>query len=261
VRDKVHARWLLAAVPLFLACGKDHHAQGASVSAAEFPERMGVAMSSWDQRCCEQAGLTVDDQSARYAAVWHAEGAHRKFDAAAAGKCLDALETSSCLSQKSATALPEPCRKAIVGTIALGEACATSLDCAPSGRTDRYNICIGGPKGAPSVCTRVDRRSAGQSCGQPVDEVWSECTPPLLCDTEREICVRRAKLGEPCLTGPLWGDTCDVGLVCDRNGSKRCVKPTPVGGPCTSVDECENLACVEGVCREPLFIVPLCSAG
>jgi hypothetical protein len=249
---------------LLVACGKDHTAQrahAASVSAEDFPERMGAAMSSWDQRCCEQAGLSADDNSERYADVWRTGGPHRKFDGAAAATCLAALESSRCLSKKLASALPESCLAAIVGNIALGEACETSIDCAPSDGPDRYSICIRGPEASSSVCTRVERRVEGERCGPPVDDVWSECAQPLLCDSEREVCVRRAKLAEPCLTGPALGDTCDTGLVCDRQGSKRCVKPSPVGAPCTSIDECEDLLCVDGVCREPLLIVPLCQAG
>jgi hypothetical protein len=44
-------------------------------------------------------------------------------------------------------------------------------------------------------------------------------------------------------------------------GTKRCVKPTPVGKPCTKLEECENLACVDGLCREPLAVVPICEAA
>jgi hypothetical protein len=46
--------------------------------------------------------------------------------------------------------------------------------------------------------------------------------------------------------------------MCDRTGTKRCVKPTPVGKPCETIEDCESLGCAEGTCREPLFILRLC---
>ena len=70
--------------------------------------------------------------------------------------------------------------------------------------------------------------------------------------------MKPAELGEPCITGSTWVDTCAVGAVCDGTGTQRCVAPKPVGTECEAPEECEALACVDGRCREPLFVIPLC---
>ena len=33
---------------------------------------------------------------------------------------------------------------------------------------------------------------------------------------------------------------------------KRCVTPVPVGGACSELEQCEELACIDGTCREPV---------
>jgi hypothetical protein len=66
--------------------------------------------------------------------------------------------------------------------------------------------------------------------------------------------VQLAARGEPCMTGGSWGDTCEIGSVCDDDGTQRCVEPTPVGAACSPSDNlCEGLVCRAGTCREPLF--------
>jgi hypothetical protein len=247
--------WFVAATAL-LACGKDHHARSnvsepEPVSESDFPQRWQEARHSADQRCCEQAGLTLTES--------HEEPfgeALASFDSAAAAACLAALEKAPCHLQKEAYAPVSSCQQVYAGTRALGDACFTPWDCAANETQGGYTSCALALGQVEGVCVRRQRRAEGESCAREKERV--ECNWPLLCDEETEVCVKRPKLGEPCMTGASWGDTCAQGSVCDRMGTKRCVKPKPVGKPCETLEECEDLACVDGLCREPLDVVPIC---
>jgi hypothetical protein len=94
----------------------------------------------------------------------------------------------------------------------------------------------------------------GEHCGNTDTAHADECAAPLLCDDSNHCAVLAAR-GEHCITGTTWGDTCAPRSVCDRNGTHTCIAATPVGQACTSVEACEALSCIDGLCREPLFLV------
>jgi hypothetical protein len=242
-----------------IACDKSHNAkdsESAPVSASDYPDRLTEAIYELDMRCCQRAGLIRSEPSDE---PW--PEARAKFDAKVAAQCLAQTARMPCPLEKGdlESFQPPVCRKVYTGTVALGEPCFTPWDCAPSDQSDEYIGCPLGLGASSSVCTRVFQRKAGESCRlvrTHSDEL--DCAPPLLCDDQKGVCVPRAKLGERCLTSADWGDTCAPGAMCDRTGTKRCVKPTPVGQPCDTIEDCESLACVDGLCREPLSILPLC---
>jgi hypothetical protein len=97
--------------------------------------------------------------------------------------------------------------------------------------------------------------TVGDTCDGTLNEA---CPTPLLCDPNQKRCMPLAALGEACITGSSFGDTCEAGALCDRMGTKRCIEPKPVGADCESIEECEGLACIGGVCREPLDAITLC---
>jgi hypothetical protein len=262
----MRSRGWVVAVAMVLACseedgGKNDASQPGKdgtradrISEAELPQRFSDAMRAWDRRCCDQVGLGPPEGEA-----WPVrEGARATFDPEAAALCIAEIEASACQLFKESVTGPESCGNVYTGTVALGEACFTRWDCAPSDLPDSYAGCLLGLGEESSVCTRVHLRKEGEDCAWSAGEERVECERPLLCDHEDDLCARPAKLGERCITGPLWGDTCEQGAVCDRTGTKRCVKPTPVGQACASIEDCEAQACVGGTCREPLFIVNLC---
>src|SRR5688500_8458792 len=72
------------------------------------------------------------------------------------------------------------------------------------------------------------------------------------CDDQTERCVARAARGQRCLTGQQWGDTCELGSVCDRLDTERCIEPIGEGEPCEDGELCESGNCLDGVCRAPI---------
>ena len=248
--------WLFAAASL-LACSKDHHPQGGagadnddeSVTAEDFSSRLGKALNQHHERCCKQAGLDHPDPIGLGGGL-PSQAVSAEFDAHAAATCLRQTRNAPCERAKESASSPKVCRQVFTrGTIKRGQACRSSWDCAPSDEPDAFPYC-------DTTCKLWYTLPEGADCS-PRENATVVCASPLLCSDD-EVCVRPAKLGESCLTGPQWGDTCAEGSVCDRNGTKRCVKPTPVGKPCTELEDCEWLACIDGLCRDPLSVVTIC---
>lgn len=247
----------LLAVLALLACDKSHDAAGSGsspVTADDYPERLNDVRRQLDERCCQRTGLTLLQDGAY--GEWPEPRA--TFDAKAAKQCLAELARMECPLAKGGieTYQPAICRKVYTGTLRVGDTCYSPWDCEPSHDPRSSISCPLALAHETSVCTRVSIGKEGEGC-----ESWRSekviCEPPLLCDPD-EVCAKPATMGEICLTGPNYGDTCAQGLMCDRTGTKRCVKPTPVGKACDTIEDCESLGCVDGECREPLLALPLC---
>lgn len=97
----------------------------------------------------------------------------------------------------------------------------------------------------------------GESCAPDpgTSEVYRGCATPLLCDPSTLTCRPLAELGEPCVTGTVYGDTCAAGAVCDRFGSKTCVEARAVGDVCDTQEQCEGINCKDGRCQS-IGLVP-----
>ena len=106
--------------------------------------------------------------------------------------------------------------------------------------------------GSEQRCASLHYAAEGESCASTAG-LTVFCANRMLCHPEDQTCVRPAERGEPCVTGPVWGDTCAQGSVCDRLNTRRCIAPLPPGSPCTKLEECEGLLCHEGVCKAPLM--------
>ena len=248
------------------APGRSDATGASAVPEVEYVATLFEARCDHAERCCAMLGRAPSDCRTQAAEVertrWvPAASSGARYDPRAAAACVEALRSAPCHRSKAPYAAPAPCREVYErGWLQVGEPCDNSFECA-SGLTcgvDRVTR-----DGIEYACRHHAVVAEGDRCaGEGLDlDAAYECELPLLCDEARGVCVARAARGEPCITGPVWGDTCAEGSVCDRLGSRTCVEPTPVGDPCSSIEECESLACIEGTCREPSFDAMRCARG
>jgi hypothetical protein len=251
--------------------GTTHDADPATDSASpdagaderEFLDSYVAASDGLTERCCMQVGLGFTSTP-----DWVVEkirerlipppSSGARFDADAARACIAGLQQVECSLLKTRPSGPAACTDVYSrGHVALGELCTTPWECAehPDGDAQCAGTTVG-ENGISRHCVLVEIVGEGARCVSAADDGHTtfDCAPTLLCDFEGSgTCVRRGELGEPCLVGSLWGDTCAVGSVCDRSGSQRCVAPRAVGEACEHGEQCEAYACHDGVCLEPLF--------
>lgn len=273
------SRVALALLLMLAACSSSHHAdpdaklpygiyyQGDGpfprVSEEEFPSRLAEVQAREDERCCQRAELPSRgvydsvfaslEESFSANSIDPASGA--RFDPAAAAACIARREARDCPTSKQVSIAEDACNFVYKrGERRIGEPCSADWDCAAPAHDARVG-CQAYSR-SDSVCTLYSALGEGADCSDPDPD--KQCSWGLWCDPERSKCVRPARLGEPCLTGPSLGDTCERGAVCDRRNTKRCVKPKTVGAACSELEECEWLACVDGSCREPWISISIC---
>jgi hypothetical protein len=236
-----------------------------AVSEQTYAAQTAEVLAVEPEHCCEQVGLgareDTDDYLAelmpRLAPPDPASGA--EFNPAAAAACLALTKERGCSLLKDVSARPDACRAVYAGGKRKpGERCRSEWDCAAQGPSGSHGSCLWAQGESQGTCVSARTLQEGERCDSEVRNELTSCDPALLCNDRSGLCVRRARLGETCLTGVIWGDTCESGAVCDRRGTKRCVKPKAVGEPCEALEECDGLACVAGTCREPLATVTLC---
>jgi hypothetical protein len=149
------------------------------------------------------------------------------------GACLNDFVSAPCGSSDSQFA---SCLAAIDGTVAIGGACTSELQCAGDAHCDVSASC-------PSVCEAPLDLAATCSSNQ-------DCRAGLSCAFGTSACTAFAKKGEAC-RGATLGE-CGSGLVCvgasgDVAGSCQAIRKVQLGEPCdiTSATICaDGLACV-----------------
>lgn len=228
-----------------------------SSAAKDFATDLAEAEQARFTRCCESIGLDGPAEPVEQPLPDPRSGSH--FDAAAAEKCVEQTKFLPCELQKELHPIAPACRSVFSrGHRRIGDPCTSEFECAqPTGKT---TACIEHLVGKKPVhlCTLVREASEGDPCVSDTTDEWIDCPSPLICDLKANLCSAPAKLGDPCLTDPQYGDTCEIGAVCDRADTHECIRPTTVGRACSKVDDCEALACESEVCVKPLFAVPHC---
>lgn len=235
-----------------------------AIEEARYEEALSHAQADADTRCCERLGLSLSGSGGWVLLPVPARASGARFQAAAAAACVAETARQECGLAKDAFTAPEACAHAYAhGRRKRGERCFVAWECADADAPDSYTSCSAslGVEGVwhEGVCHEVRLAKEGEDCSPADLPDRAECDWPLICDLEQNVCVQRPGLGEACLTGPVWGDTCGQGAVCDRKQSKRCVSPRAIGEPCRELEECENLACVDGTCRDPLLTPAVCA--
>jgi len=199
---------------LLAACGGSSEPTGSgSLTIEELPDALGQALCQAEQSCnpfyysvaftntdckallsrrLEEASLT-QVQAAIAAQTVH-------YDGALAQQCVSAVSSGSCSVLDNH--LPEVCRQALTGTVAIGGACDIDSECSGSSRCE-----IDGSS-CPGTCAPL--ASAGVACGKD-----SDCAVGLICSTATKHCTTPAALGEGCLGGSAA--QCAAGLLCLGN--------------------------------------------
>lgn len=185
-----------------------------------------------------------------------------RYDAAAARECIRAL-TTSCSRGLSDLGIPAACRRAFVGTVRMGGACAVSVECAGDLWCDTLTL------GCPGTCApRVALgapclRSA--QCPAPSDpDTAVVCAAPADASSTDRRCISvrldaPASLGQRCSrhaeADGEHATPCAVDLWCQTT---TCAAPIAAGAACAGeFDECvEGHLCV-GAALGPWVCAPV----
>jgi hypothetical protein len=232
---------------------------GMPVPQANFAEAYAAAECSALAGCCAAVGLRpaagcVSTVAARIQGeVAGAVNAGAVYDATTAGACVAAVGAlfAQCTVKLGGYALPDVCSQVFTHKpTPPGGSCASSWQCADGlsarGQCSSFTSATGT---TPLACEQIVYVSQGEDCIQKQPpNTRLVCRPPSFCDFGGKrggVCLPRSQLGQPCLAAVLTGegDDCDLGLVCDRLGSKVCVSASQPGAPCTIAEQCEGFAC------------------
>jgi hypothetical protein len=209
---KLSALVLVAA--LFTACGGSSElSSGGSVSIEELPDALGQALCQAEKACnpffYSLAFANVDCKSllskrleeASLTQIQAAITANTvKYDAVLAQSCVSAVSSGGCGVLDNH--LPEVCRQALSGSVAIGGDCEIDAQCSGSNR------CQIDGSSCPGTCAPL--ASAGIACGKD-----SDCALGLICSAATAHCTTPAAVGEPCQGGSAA--QCAAGLLCIGN--------------------------------------------
>ena len=217
-------RVALTAVVMLTACGEPvaQFCTGLTSSICERQKLCGVAAS--DAPCDDitnnsRAASLPCDQPLLDAV----EAGRVRYDGVQASRCLDVLSTQCNPG--------DACERVFTGTLAIGAACHTSLECGADGWCDSSNVCPGvcaaragdgavvSQFDACSTKSRVFQSDGGIRCVES-HAAGSPCTENIQC--ESDLTCR----GGQCAAAPTEGQPCDdsrcaIGLARRTNGFAR----------------------------------------
>lgn len=227
------------------------------VPERDFIAAWGRAHTALLENCCEYFGRSVAEAASGPPAPRAESGAI--YDEAAGSACIAQLMARSCPHGKDGPTVPDACSDAFHdGQLGTNEICTSGWECRQT--TETPQSCSARAEG-DAIVRRCRTRGApvpdaGEPC-LPEEDGRPSCRPPLQCRPDLRCDL--PQLGEPCLSGAPWGDTCAKGLVCDALDTKRCIEPLSPGSACNSWQQCELFLCVDGACAEPMFGVHACT--
>lgn len=287
----------LAALLCLAGCG------AGEVKIGEFFPEAEAAYCGWAARCgavadaasCRDAyhfdvlyplgllasGGLIDESrfTVEYLLAAHQEG-RISFDAQAAGRCLEHVAGRGCARPEGFAPSDEElagrasCAAIFTGTLADGDLCAASLECAGGGYCQQDTCedgCCVGECVVPTVAARGESCSVDYLCGAGLGCVYDEgaqdylcsplmgegepcggelgCAEGLVCDWSLGLCVAQGAVGEVCTS--FGGASCLPGGVCvdpEFDGTGRCQALGDVGDPCDVECRDFDLLCEGGVC-------------
>jgi len=150
------------------------------------------------------------------------------------------------------------CRSIFEGTVALGEPCERTAQCAPSPDPDELTYC----SDDSGHCEEIQAEGLDEDCliGGGF-HVW--CVDGLFCDADQlgmpphsGRCDEATALGQPCAAG-LEPPTleCGIGYRCGST-SEVCETAKEPGEPCSYDHECRSLTCTyQNLCGELNVVV------
>lgn len=265
------AAWMCAWAALsVVGCGKS--VGGAEpIPQAELPKRVANLLCDSLAGCCKSSGFPVDLAACK--AAYTAElrddltdDDQRRvhYDAQAAGDCLAAVASNIQCGEVDDDDAPA-CERIFVGSVALGQPCDGSRECAPVAGRSVY--CESDDGVSPAVCTASSaitppHGKAGDACsitcfesdscavgdapvplpgpgGVPepqTDPVACYRTDGVFCDAGRYAPL--VAVGEVC----DGYEACRGTAFCNFN-TRLCTAPQPNGSPCESNDNCQSAHC------------------
>lgn len=275
--------WAALAV---VSCGKSEGG-AAPIPRADLPSRVASLVCESMAGCCKSSGFPLDAAACKAARIAElrrdiAENEqHTRYDAEAAGDCLAAAASTIACGEVDED-IPA-CQRIFVGSLALGQPCNSSRECAPV--AGRSIDCVGEDEASPSVCTASPRTSwphgkAGDAClgtcfekdscdggdavaPSPVpgadpepQAVSAICyrSDGLFCDVGR--CAPLLALGEACDTS----DACRADAFCNFD-TKLCTAPQPDGASCEGGDECQSHRCADAPGGPTVAVAGVCVAA
>jgi hypothetical protein len=236
-------------------------------------EFVGCRVYETQDTCLSSVGVALSSLE------WSVTRGTVRFQPEGAKACLDDFLLSAQCETSERRAAPETsdvaCKDAFIGTVALGERCVSSRDCAAGSceidADQCVNTCCAGVCGAP----RAEGLVVGASCN--IDS--EQCGRGKYC-TAASVCAAYRNFGESCSS-----EQCFSPMVCEAAGNemptcrfsqrprrgeicagecdstddycsvepRMCVARKEPGQACANDDECVGYAsCVEGVCLRVL---------
>lgn len=279
---------------------------GPSLTPLEFAERFAAAVCAKTLRCGDKLGFAVLLQElchptvgARYISLFVGDFGDRRFDVAAAERCLLGLDSIDCSVSTDFTA---DCAVELRGEADVGAECVSGLDCRSDACEDRPAACgrecvatlaDGGLCTSNSEC-EPDLRCRGGTCRAvgmltEVCDASQDCAPGYWCERDSRTCRVLPNEGERC-ESDFGGDPCRGALVCTRASglsgvcrvgvapgascnfdtpcqpglrcsvSSVCVPLVGTGGACASAQNCPPLhECIAEVCTPYGVVGETCS--
>ncbi|MEB2311328.1 MAG: hypothetical protein OZ921_07855 [Sorangiineae bacterium] len=275
-----------------VACGGSTDSGSAPVARDAFAGKFTDAVCGRLEPCCREQSYPFDREACAAVAGEGArsmvENAAVQYDAAAAGRCLQAI-SAAVASCDDLNMVAADCERVFTGTKGAGAACASSSECASPAGGSAYcsddgsgqRACVVSPRGTRgaacnATCTEM---AASTSCmsGGPIGGSGAGATPdtscytndglycdsegkcaPLRaagesCDTTQESCVDGAWCAQgTCVARAAVGASCDGGMACERTAycddAGKCQAKRPNGAACSSDEACEGDRCDEGKC-------------
>lgn len=178
----------------------------------------------------------------RFLALCRAHEASGRIDTERAVRCVVDLDGERC-PDLPRSGLPADCSAVLVGSAAVGQACAHERDCAVGAFCKTSGASCGG------ICTARAAAQAECEAG-----AWGarSCGPGTQCISGR--CRGAGVVGEACAL-----DSCRPELVCGR--ASECVAATPIGETCFPGECADGLVCEGGQCVDGLAVTEPCSRG
>ena len=234
------------------------------VAAEDFASAFAHAYCNGLGSCCSSAGLAHD--GAACITTMTAEAEHRftpapplrKYDPLSAGQCIvevKALWPTCRTSPAAENKVKGACDRIFLGTVAVGGACQSDLDCAQASQGPVLcEINVNMPVPPAPICVVDPPGQLDEPClgGAPYDPATPfphrTCAPSLYCDRAVNRCLTRHGEGEDCNSSVL----CDSTLWCHSTGptTGACEKVVALGLPCTFNGQCASGVCYQDVCSD-----------
>jgi hypothetical protein len=186
--------------------------------------------------CAAKAEANVNDQVVTQLNDAIARGTVT-YDASAMRTCLDAYPLLNCDYSNQASLLAA-CQTAWSGHVALGGSCYSNMDCSGG----MFTTFCSSTGTCPGLCQA--RGALGQLCN--VDD---DCQTDLVCDTDKQACVTRLNLGNPCDSTSNTNGKCGGMTVCQQDtptSQAHCAARSGAaeGQPCDGLLGCgQGLVC------------------